>query len=106
MTTKPNHWTVGTTTEGRVHRRPGPPVLRRPQEVRTTSPRRWEVELIDGKRIKAKSSADAGEKGRAYRDAQQAKGNTRRRADPQIRIAKTAGFGEEGSGRKATAKKA
>jgi hypothetical protein len=39
-------------------------------------PTEWAVETIDGKRQAAKTSAEAGEKGRAYRDKQKAKGVT------------------------------
>lgn len=75
MTTKPNHWTAGTTTEdgwtvARV--RPFFAVLKKQDEKDTT----WAVELLDGKRLEADSSVDAGEKGRAYRDAQKAQGVT------------------------------
>ena len=73
--TKPATWTVGTTlkdgfTVARV--RQFFAVLKKQDDKGTT----WAVELIDGKRLKADSSVDAGVKGRAYRDAQKDKGVT------------------------------
>ena len=70
--TKPAHWTVGATTKDGF-------TVARVREFfavlkSTDKPTRWEVELVTGKRLKAKTSAEAGEKGREFRDAQKAKG--------------------------------
>lgn len=69
---KPAHWTVGSKTKDGF-------TVARVREFfavlkSDAKPTTWEVELITGKRIKAKSSAEAGEKGREYRDGQKAKG--------------------------------
>jgi DNA-binding protein HU-beta len=85
--TKPEHWTVGAVTKdgftvARV--RQFFAVLKKGEGKETV----WETELISGKRLKAKSSAEAGEKGRAYRDEQKAKGVTVARATAKKTAAK------------------
>ena len=101
MTTKPNHWTVGSTTKdgftvARV--RQFFIVLKKQHDGKPT---KWATELINGKRLKATSSVDAGVKGRAFRDEQKAKGVTVARAP---RTAKAPA--KKTTARKAPAKKA
>ena len=75
---KPATWTVGAKVEGGwtvVRVRQFFAVLKNDEK-----PAAWAFQTIDGKITKAKSSAEAGEKGRAYRDAQKAKGITVERA--------------------------
>lgn len=69
---KPATWTVGAKVEGGwtvVRVRSFFAVLKNDEK-----PAAWAFQTVDGKITKAKSSAEAGEKGRAYRDAQLAKG--------------------------------
>ena len=100
ITAKPEHWTVGATTKDGwtvVRVRQFFAVLKKASEGKPTE---WAAETIEGKRLAAKSSGDAGEKGRTYRDAQQAKGVTvkRTRTAPAKKAAAPA--------KKAAAKKA
>jgi hypothetical protein len=97
---KPATWTVGAKVEGGwtvVRVRQFFAVLKNDEK-----PAAWAFQTIDGKITKAKSSAEAGEKGRAYRDAQKAKGITVERA-PRKPAAKKA---PAKSAAKAPAKKA
>jgi DNA-binding protein HU-beta len=71
--TKPEHWTVGAVTKDgwKINRTRAFFAVLQKGEGRSAE---WAVEFIDGTRKPAKSSAHAGEQGRAYRDRQQAKG--------------------------------
>lgn len=72
--TRPEHWIVGGTTKDGftvVRVRSFFAVLKKTADGKPTT---WATELITGRRLKATSSANAGEVGRAYRDEQQAKG--------------------------------
>lgn len=68
---KPAHWTVGAKKDGWTVAR----VREFFAVVKSDDkPAKWAVELINGKRLTAESSTDAGEKGRKFRDEQKAKG--------------------------------
>jgi len=70
--TRPAHWVIGETTKDGytvVRVRAFFAVLKNDEK-----PAKWAVEFIDGKRKTAKTSSEAGQMGRDYRDAQTAKG--------------------------------
>jgi hypothetical protein len=103
--TKPAHWTVGTKTKDGF-------TVARVREFFAVlksddKPTRWETELITGKRLKAKTSAEAGAKGREFRDTQKAKGTkvARTTTAKKAPAEKTAATAKKAPARKAPAAK-
>lgn len=102
---RPDHWVVGKKKAGWtvVRVRAFFAVLKGEKDGKTT----WAMETITGKITPAKSSAEAGEKGRAYRDAQQAKGATvKRTSAPAKKAAAAPAKKAAAPAKKAAAKKA
>jgi pyruvate/2-oxoglutarate dehydrogenase complex dihydrolipoamide acyltransferase (E2) component len=103
---RPEHWVVGNTKDGWtvVRVRSFFAVVKRTGADGKTE---WAAETITGKKLAAKTSGEAGEKGRAYRDEQEAKGAKVKRSPAAKKApAKKAAATKAAPAKKAPAKKA
>lgn len=100
--TKPKHWTVNAKA-------PNGYKVARVREFFAVlksddKPAKWAVEFIDGKIVPAKSSVEAGEKGRDFRDKQKTKGVKVERPAAKKSSAKAPAKAKAPATRKPTAK--